>query len=76
MNSQDPRIQELLDLAREEGIKLPYPIDLILWLEDRGRVVNLHDGSVTLAYDSLAMPTPSGVAVTHLLHDAMGAAAL
>jgi hypothetical protein len=28
-NQSDPRVQELLDLAREEAIKLPYPVDYI-----------------------------------------------
>jgi hypothetical protein len=42
----DPRIAELTELSINEGIKLPLPLDIILWLEDRGCVVDLMSGNV------------------------------
>jgi hypothetical protein len=50
MTGQDTRQGELQALAREENLTLPYPAHYICWLEDRGRVVNLLDGTVTFAY--------------------------
>jgi hypothetical protein len=40
----DTRLAELLDWRRETGRELPLPADLILWLEDRGWVVDLLTG--------------------------------
>lgn len=40
----DTRLAELLDWRRETGQELPLPADLILWLEDRGYVVDLQTG--------------------------------
>jgi len=42
----DPRIIELQDLAREEGIVLPMPVDLIVYFERHGRIVDLCSGVV------------------------------
>lgn len=36
----DTRLAELLDWRRAEGRELPLPADLIMWLEDRGYVVD------------------------------------
>ncbi len=71
MNSQpDPRIAELVALAREEGIKLPMRPALICWFEDRGRVVCLTTGKVYCGI--VATPTPSAKAVAHLLQAVEG----
>lgn len=40
------RIDELLELAAEEGIELPYPPEVICALEDTGAVVNLETGEI------------------------------
>jgi hypothetical protein len=61
----DPRIAELEQLAREEGIKLPYPADMIAYFENQGRIVDLltgfvHDGA------TVGMPTPIAKAIVHL----------
>lgn len=67
------RAEELQRFAEEEGIKLPLSIDLILWLEDHGRVVDLITGKATPLVDVVGKPldtgtpTPSGVAVNYLL---------
>lgn len=45
---QDPRIQELLDLAEAEGITLPYDPEIIIAQEDLGNVVNLTTGAIIL----------------------------
>jgi hypothetical protein len=72
MTGQDTRQGELQALAREENLTLPYPAHYICWLEDRGRVVNLLDGTVTFAYSVLPMPTASAKAVAHLLEHVEG----
>jgi hypothetical protein len=65
MNSQDPRVQELLDLAHAENITLPMPVDMIVYFENQGKFVDLVTGKV---YDAvIATPTPSAKAVLHLL---------
>lgn len=61
----DPRVTELEELAVSEGIKLPYRAELIVWLEERGCIVNLLTGKATSPY--VGTPTPSGKAVSHLL---------
>ncbi len=61
----DPRIAELQALAREERLTLPYPVDLIIWFEDRGYVVDLATGTVYNAI--IATPTVHARAVAHLL---------
>lgn len=42
----DKRIVELLALAKEEGLTLPYPAELIVAMEDRGCVVDLRTGDI------------------------------
>jgi hypothetical protein len=61
----DPRVVELEQLAREEGIKLPYPSRYICWLEDRGRIVDLATGEVYNAV--ISTPTRHAQAVAYLL---------
>jgi hypothetical protein len=70
----DPRIQELEELAAAEGIMLPMPVRLILWFEDHGCVVDLHTGKAHRP--TVGTPTPSGKAVAYLLTDHVGAFAL
>lgn len=43
------RIAELETLAAEEGLRLPYPPDVIARLESRGAVVDLVTGAVIVA---------------------------
>lgn len=70
-SSHDPRLQELLDLAREEGIVLPMPVDMIVWFEQCGKLVDLVTGTV---YDTVAVqPTRHAQAVSHLLSQVEGA---
>jgi hypothetical protein len=40
----DTRLAELLDWRRETASELPLPADLIIWLEDRGYVVDMITG--------------------------------
>lgn len=67
---QDPRIQELLDLAEAEGFTLPYDPEFIAQQEDLGNVVDLTTGAIILneadtAYDwSL---TPEGERLARIL---------
>lgn len=42
----EKRITELRELAREEGITLPYPPEVIIGLEDRGKYVDLVTGLI------------------------------
>ncbi len=70
----DPRANELLELAASEGFTLPMPIRLILWLEDRGCIVDLGTGKA--ARPTVGTPTPSGRAVAYLLADHVGELAL
>lgn len=66
----DPRIAELQALAQSEGLRLPMPVELILWLEDRGKVVDLRTGRVMRP--TAVAPTASGKAVAHLLYNHVG----
>lgn len=45
----DTRITELFDLAKAEGLRLPYPPDVIARLEDKGAVVDLVTGAVIVS---------------------------
>lgn len=45
----DTRITELLAMAEAEGLRLPYPPDVIVRLEDKGAVVDLVTGAVIVA---------------------------
>jgi len=74
MNEQDPRIAEILELAAIEGFRLPMPASMILFFEDRGRVVDLRTGKVSNAI--VGTPSASGKAVSHLLRDVVGEVAL
>lgn len=71
---EDPRITELQDLVASEGIMLPMPIRLILWLEDRGCIVDLASGIASRP--TVGTPSPSGKAVAYLLQDVDGEFAL
>ncbi len=67
---QDPRIQELLDLAEAEGITLPYPPEIIISQEDLGNVVDLATGAIVIGeadttYDWTL--TPEGEALARIL---------
>lgn len=66
MNTNDPRIQELETLAREEGIRLPMAPMLICWFEDRGLVVDLHTG-LAWRTERSGMPTRNAKAICYLL---------
>lgn len=67
----DPRAFELQELAASEGIRLPMPIPMILWLEDHGCVVDLITGKAIRP--SVSTPTPSGRAIAHLTQNHVGA---
>lgn len=51
----DPRIQELLTLAAEEGITLPYSPEVILALEDKGKYVDLTTGLIGDAGETFSL---------------------
>jgi len=74
MTGQDPRIAELQALAREENLTLPYPIDLIIWFEDRGYAVDMADGAIYRAVT--VTPTVHARAVAHLLGEVEGEMAI
>lgn len=68
--SADPRVQELLELAQEEGLTLPMPVDMIVYFERMGKVVDLITGQV---YDMVTVqPTSSAKAVAYLLSETVG----
>lgn len=70
MATFEQRVQELRDFERSEGIALPmFPADIVAW-EDRGYTVDLLTGAVYSAVT--AQPTPSAVAVLHLLAGVSG----
>jgi hypothetical protein len=50
---QDPRIQELLDLAEAERFTLALPASVILKMEDAGATVNLRTGEIVLGGESV-----------------------
>lgn len=61
----DQRILELEAFARESGLTLPYPADVIVRFEDSGRIVDLENGTI---YDRVTVvPEPSAQAVAYLL---------
>jgi hypothetical protein len=51
-------------------LTLPYPIDLIIWFEDRGYIVDLSSGTVFNAI--VATPTVHARAVCYLLGEVEG----
>lgn len=65
--SADKRVAELEQLAREEGLMLPMPAEMIVRYERQGKVVDLMTGAV---YDAITVqPTPAAKAVAYLLAD-------
>ena len=67
---QDPRIQELLDLAEAEGIELPYDPAFIAQQEDLGNVVDLTTGAIILSEADTAYDwtlTPQGEQLARIL---------
>jgi len=65
----DPRVAELEALAAD-GLLLPMPASMIVWFEDRGKLVDLVTGMV---YDTVAVtPTTQAKAVLHLLVEVVG----
>jgi hypothetical protein len=74
MNGYDPRTQELLDLARAENLRLPMPVDMILYFENMGYVVDLISGEVYR--EPTVKLEASGKAVAHLLAHEVGAVAV
>jgi hypothetical protein len=63
--SSDPRVKELEAFARESGLTLPYPADVIVYFEEQHRIVDLESGAV---YDAITVtPEPSAKAVAYLL---------
>ena len=66
----DPRIAELEELAAREDLRLPMPAQMILWLEDKGYVIDLTTGRASLP--TVGTPTPSGKTVAYLLTDHVG----
>jgi hypothetical protein len=58
----DNRIAELLQLAEEEGLVLPYPPETIIAFEDQGAVVDLTTGAI---YPGLA-DAPLGDVLTEV----------
>lgn len=74
MNEQDPRVKELLDLAREEGITLPLPPLIIIKMEGAGAVVNLRTGAIEIgAENARYMPTNSAQAAYSVVPTDRGA---
>lgn len=66
----DPRVQELLDLAEAEGLTLPYDPEFIVAQEDLGNIINLETGAIILnesdaAYDWTL--TPEGERLARIL---------
>ena len=50
---QDPRTQELLDLAEAERFTLALPPSVILKMEDAGAIVNLRTGEIVIGGESV-----------------------
>jgi len=66
----DERIQELLELAAQESITLPYSPELIVAMEDTGAVVDLHTGSILVGEADTVYSwtlTPQGEVMARLL---------
>lgn len=55
MTKVDSRVQELLDLARDEGINLPYAPEVIIGLEDKGKYVDLATGLIGDANERISL---------------------
>jgi len=48
VTGQDPRVAELLDLAKAEGFTLALHPSIIIAMEDAGAVVNLRTGAIVI----------------------------
>ena len=46
MTKVDPRVHELEQLARDEGITLPWPAEVIVQMEEKGHYVDLNTGLI------------------------------
>lgn len=62
--STDTRIVELEALAQEEGFRLPMAVDLIVYFEQHGYVVDLRTGE--LCRDIAVELSPTAQALCHL----------
>lgn len=62
----DNRISELLQLAAEEGLTLPYPPETIIAYENQGAVVDLITGAIypglADARQGIVFPAPASMA--------------
>ena len=57
---QDPRIEELIELAEAEGLTLPYPPETIVRMEDAGNTVNLETGAIQIGGENVRYePAPA-----------------
>jgi hypothetical protein len=61
----DQRAAEIRALVAAEGIKLAIVVDIVLWFEDRGFMVDLHTG-VAMQVEVVGV-TPLGRTINHLL---------
>jgi hypothetical protein len=63
---QDPRVQELLDLAEAERFTLALPAAVIIKMEDAGAIVNLRTGEIVIGGESVRYaPTEQALACTN-----------
>lgn len=63
MSMMDKRITELKELAAAEGITLPYPPEVIIGLEDRGKYVDLVTGLIGDANERVSLTVVGEAAV-------------
>ena len=62
---QDPRIQELLDLAEAERFSLALPPAVIIKMEDAGAIINLRTGAIVIGGESVRYaPSEQALACT------------
>jgi len=66
MSDREKRAAELQELATTENISLPYPIDVILNMEDNGNYVDLTSGMVGDSEERIDL-TVSGAAMAIIL---------
>lgn len=70
MTIADSRIQELLTLAAEEGIALPYSPEVIIGLEDKGKYVDLITGLIGDADERISLTVlGEAVAVVNMVDE-------
>lgn len=53
MTHRDPRIEELLELAKTEGFTLALHPDIIIAMENVGAIVDLRTGAITVDGDQV-----------------------